>query len=137
MMNDKSICSELFAGSRKKSRVSAHTVREWHAGHVNALRDRLDALPEGSKKWIVMTHHPPRGELATEFKEQPFATGYINDLKREDRFDSDDFAVWLSAHTHVFKDLTVDGIRCISNCMGYPGQKTGYRPDFVLPYENE
>lgn len=127
--------------TRKSSCVSADIVREWHARHSASLAAILDehALLKGGKKWIVMSHHPPRPPPALEEGLKMHAdaatwSAYINDLP-ESLFDASHIAVWLCGHLHTHFDKLMDGIRYVSNCMGYPAeQNVGYTEACLIEY---
>jgi len=40
--------------------------------------------------------------------------------------------VWIFGHTHHAVDTIVSGCRLISNPRGYPGERTGFSPDFTI-----
>lgn len=39
---------------------------------------------------------------------------------------------WIFGHTHHAVDTEISGCRLVSNPKGYPGERTGFVPDFVL-----
>ena len=141
-MNDHRIRPERqyeTAYTRKSTRMSADVVRVWHQAHVTALTDHLSAhaLP-GDKKWIVMSHHPPRSPPVQNLKshaDRATWSAYFNNLS-EKVFDKGKIAVWLCGHLHAHFDATLDGIRYVSNCMGYASEKNvGYNDSCIIPYQ--
>ena len=40
--------------------------------------------------------------------------------------------LWIYGHTHTATDRIVDGVRCVCNPLGYPGEKTGFDPEFTV-----
>lgn len=122
---------------RHCNRSSADLIRMWHQTHKDNLRRHLQEHQVMNKKrWVVMTHHAPKSELDQEHSHADAFTksAYVNDLDSE-LFDKEKVAVWLSGHLHVSVDKMVDGIRCVSNCMGYPNERhTGYKHNVIIQY---
>lgn len=73
-----------------------------------------------SRKLIVMTHHAPSMKM---LRDEPHV-GYGTDCEILFR---DPVYCWISGHTHECKDIEINGIRSLSNCFGYPSQKTEYK----------
>lgn len=79
-------------------------------------------------KTVVVTHHCPIEEVAGDGHEGHLGAAYFNqwhDLTS--RADA-----WIFGHTHYAVDTVIDGCRMVSNPRGYPGEKAGFLPDFVL-----
>lgn len=143
-MNDHRIRPErhfVMEYTRKSACISADTIRNWHTSHKDAMQAKLTEhkLPEG-KKWIVMTHHPPRPppvflkEGVEMHADAATWSAYINDLPKS-LFDDSKIAVWLCGHLHAHFDSVVDGIRYVSNCMGYPTERNvGYDASCLIEY---
>ena len=138
-MNDKRIQRENgFLESRKSKAIDAETVREWHEEHVSKLRVHLKDADE-KNQWIIATHHAPHEALLDperSLNDQFFDNAYAANLPK-DVFDFSKVELWISGHTHVHRDIEVEGIRCVSNCLGYPSQsptKTGYLPGFQIDF---
>lgn len=141
-MNDKRIRREGSflenKGNQKSKDIDADTIRTWHKEHVDHLRDHLKDTDQ-KNQWIIVTHHAPHEALLDperKLHDRWFDNAYAADLPDE-IFDSSKVALWVSGHTHVHRDLAVKGIRCVSNCLGYPSQsakKTQYRSDFAIEF---
>ena len=43
--------------------------------------------------------------------------------------------LWIHGHTHNVFDYTAGGTRIVCNPRGYPGEDTGFIPDFVVDVE--
>ena len=140
-MNDHRIRPTLSESQQKytrtSSRLTAHTIRGWHESHKAALSKALQEPRPGGKKWVIMTHHaprPPPDENLHTHADASSWSAYINELP-PDLFDKEKIAVWLCGHLHAHFDAMVNGIRYVSNCMGYPGEKhVGYKDSFVIEY---
>lgn len=79
-------------------------------------------------KTVVVTHHCPIPEVAGHHDEGHLGAAYTNEW--HDLVGLAD--VWIFGHTHRQVDLEVNGCRIISNPRGYPGEPTGFVPDFVV-----
>ena len=40
--------------------------------------------------------------------------------------------LWIHGHTHTLFDYCVRGTRVVCNPRGYPGERTGFRPDWTV-----
>lgn len=90
------------------------------------LSEELDKPFDG--KTVVVTHHAPAlGHVDDELPEHLVAA-YANDwpelLGKAD--------LWIYGHTHVAADFLKYGCRVVSNPRGYPGQSTGFDPEFLI-----
>jgi hypothetical protein len=85
-------------------------------------------------KNVVITHHAPSMDMInlSRYGEGVINTGYATDVI--DQFSPDDIALWICGHTHGCKDITINGIRCVSNCRGYVGlgEVAGFDPNKVI-----
>ncbi|WP_041167143.1 metallophosphoesterase [Pseudomonas putida] len=79
-------------------------------------------------KTIVVTHHCPIAEVAGNGHEGHLAAAYYNQW--HDLIEQAD--AWFFGHTHHAVDTEVLGCRLVSNPKGYPGERTGFAPDFVI-----
>lgn len=79
-------------------------------------------------KTVVITHHCPIPEVAGNGHEGHLGAAYFNlwhDLVAE-------ADAWIFGHTHHAVDTVVTGCRLVSNPRGYPGEKPGFVPDFII-----
>lgn len=79
-------------------------------------------------KTVVVTHHCPIPEVAGHGHEGHLAAAYYNewyDLVAQAH-------VWIFGHTHYAVDTVISGCRLVSNPRGYPGERTGFEPDFMI-----
>lgn len=100
-------------------------VNRNHATH-DWLAHELDKPFDG--KTVVVTHHAPVPEVVGDKHEGHLIAAYTNSwhalLEKAD--------LWIFGHTHRAVDVTLDGCRVISNPRGYPGERTGFDPGFVI-----
>ncbi|TPG73721.1 metallophosphoesterase family protein [Pseudomonas mandelii] len=96
-----------------------------HATHV-WLAHELDKPFDG--KTVVVTHHSPVPEVAGEKHDGHLSAAYTNRwhtlLEKAD--------LWIFGHTHSAIDITLGRCRVVSNPRGYPGERTGFDPGFVI-----
>ncbi|ERL00917.1 Ser/Thr protein phosphatase [Pseudomonas putida LF54] len=77
---------------------------------------------------VVVTHHCPIPEVAGSGHEGHLGAAYFNawhDLVAQ-------ADVWIFGHTHHAVDKVVFGCRVVSNPKGYPGERTGFSPEFTV-----
>lgn len=91
----------------------------------------LESLYKVDGRLIIMTHHLPNADCLVEDRNfSGYVSGYANDIVVPDDMIAD-IVFWLYGHSHEQRDSYIDGIRFISNPVGYPGEKTGYLDGYV------
>lgn len=130
-----------FAGMQKQKYVRAQRrlvrwsdIRELHEEMKSWLINLIDTTTE---QLIVLTHHAPSMSMigkknlvepnsmlspSRQDAAFPMANCYASAC---DHLCRPPVIAWISGHTHVCLDLHINGIPSVSNCYGYPGQKTG------------
>lgn len=77
---------------------------------------------------VVVTHHAPALDHVGDEHPEDLIAAYANDwpvlLGKAD--------LWVYGHTHVAANFTKCGCHVVSNPRGYPGQNTGFNPDFLI-----
>ena len=101
----------------------------WHHRDVSWLEKALITCREDEKRAVVLTHHGPCLAMAGKYHGSMMNSGFVTDLTR--LFQSPAIA-YASGHVHSNCDTTVNGIRSVSNALGYPGEATGYKDDVVI-----
>ncbi|MGO8005021.1 metallophosphoesterase [Rhizobium ruizarguesonis] len=80
---------------------------------------------------VVVSHHAPsHRSVSAEFLDDPLAPCYASDL--EDFILETLPTVWVHGHVHHRNDYQISDTRVVSNPRGYPGEKTGFDPAFVV-----
>lgn len=72
------------------------------------------------KQIIVLTHHAPSFEMTLKNHKAPY---YASDCEH---LFVPPVKYWISGHTHECKDLQINDIPSLSNCVGYVSEKTNY-----------
>ena len=98
-----------------------------HRAHRAWLETRLAESFPGET--VVITHFAPHpGSIAPAYSGHPANPGFIVDLE----YLMGRAALWIHGHTHSFFDYRVRGTRIVCNPRGYPGEPTGFRPDWTI-----
>lgn len=111
----------------KYRKLNPDDVLAIHKKSKNYLLEQLKTLDNV----IVITHHAPSYQsIAEKFKTESSAC-YVNN------FDSliiehPQIKYWFHGHVHSFFDYMIEQCRVICNPGGYPGEYTGFNPDFTL-----
>jgi hypothetical protein len=109
-------------------KMNANDTLAFHKKSKEYLLNQLQTLNENV---FVISHHAPSYQsVAPHFKTE--ANGaYVSDL--------DDLILhhpqikyWIHGHTHTPFDYLIGDCRVICNPGGYPGQDTGFNPNFEL-----
>lgn len=79
-------------------------------------------------KTVVVTHHCPIPEVAGAGHDGHLGAAYFNEW--HDLVAQAD--VWIFGHTHHQVDVRMGRCRILSNPRGYPGERTGFVPSFVV-----
>jgi predicted phosphodiesterase len=91
------------------------------------LEERLSAPFGGTT--VAITHFAPHPlSIAPAYADHPANPAFIVPL--EDLMGR--AALWIHGHTHTRFDYRVRGTRVVCNPRGYPGEPTGFRPDWTI-----
>jgi predicted phosphodiesterase len=95
--------------------------------HRRWLEERLDESFDGTT--IVVTHFAPHPlSIAPVYADHPANPAFIVPLEAL----MGRAALWIHGHTHTRFDYRVSGTRIVCNPRGYPGEPTGFRPDWTI-----
>ena len=99
-----------------------------HNSSIVWLRERLNKTFDG--KTIVVTHHGPSKRcIHKKFGGGELAGGFYSDLP--ELLNKPD--IWIYGHTHSNLDISIDGMRLISNQRGYPTEDIpDFKPELML-----
>ena len=115
-------------------RISEWSVEKHNAAHREDLawmEEQLALVEKACKRAIVFSHHAPtfRDSAAPEHRNGPITTAFATNL---DHLLRHPIVLYGFGHTHWSCDWMIGATRIVSNQVGYPGEKTGFRPDFVV-----
>jgi predicted phosphodiesterase len=106
------------------------TTGDWlalHRAHRAWLEARLAEPHDGPT--IVVTHFLPHpASIAPRFATHPLNPAFASDLQPLVARAT----LWIHGHSHAASDYRAGGARVVCNPRGYPGEPTGFRPDFVV-----
>jgi predicted phosphodiesterase len=104
-------------------------IRDWnveanqamHKRHVAWLQQELSRQAALGNRVLVLTHHAPsfRGTSALKHAGSPLSSAFATNLEALLR---PPVVAWCFGHTHHTSDQTIQGVRVVSNQMGYPGE---------------
>jgi len=97
------------------------------ARHRRWLQERLDQAFAGAT--VVVTHFAPHPlSIAASYANHPANPAFVLDLEAM----MGRAQLWIHGHTHTQFDYRVRGTRVVCNPRGYPGEPTGFRPDWTI-----
>jgi metallophosphoesterase superfamily enzyme len=105
------------------------TYFSWHIRDVSWLQHELKNIATRNRKAVILTHHGPLLDMSGKFIGSKYNSGFVSDLSHLFVPPAIAFA---SGHVHSNSDVVLNGIRSVSNALGYPGEETGYKEDVVL-----
>ncbi len=83
------------------------------------------------KTAVVVTHHAPSiRSIPSWFRDDAVVSAYASSL--EPLILEAQPALWIHGHVHQRIEYRIGGTLVVSNPRGYPGQRTGFDPDFVI-----
>jgi predicted phosphodiesterase len=95
--------------------------------HRAWLKERLDESFDGTT--IVITHFAPHPRsIAPLYANHPANPYFVLDLEEM----MGRAALWIHGHTHTRFDYRVRETRVVCNPRGYPGEPTGFLPDWTI-----
>lgn len=107
--------------------LDADHTRKLHKHAVDVLEQEIN---RNNKPILVLTHHCPSHEMnGTKYANSPNISGFSTDLTHLFCYP---VVGWICGHSHVTMQTKINGIPCVSNCVGYPGERTLYQMDNIL-----
>ena len=101
-----------------------------------AVADVAADVPEQKRRIVVMTHHAPTVEGASDPKWAggPTGSAFATELLAGERLEDwrGRVKVWMFGHTHWSCDFVREGVRVVSNQRGYKDGDEGFAPDKVV-----
>lgn len=106
--------------------ISFKDTNLWHQTAIDYITKQIDLSLQFDKKLVLLTHHCP---LLGTSGDNDLKYAYGSNLTHLLR---SPIKAWAHGHTHLYGDQTVNSVRVISNPRGYPGENTGFKPDFCI-----
>lgn len=127
IMNDyRRINQKVYVGGGtlyRRSNISPDNTITWHLQAVEMLEREIEYCKEADLRLVVLTHHLPSLELIHEDFRGDDATdsAYASNL---DHLIFPPIVFWAHGHSHRCGDTYINGVRIVSNPMGYPSENT-------------
>lgn len=131
-MNMIYVDKENAKGKPKKKLLDVQTYFSWHLRDVQWLQSTLKTVKEQNRQAIVLTHHGPLMDMSGKYRGNQFNSGFVSNLKH--LFEPPAIA-FASGHVHSNVDVCVNGVRSVSNALGYPGEDTGFKEDVIVSWD--
>eukprot|EP00931_Biecheleriopsis_adriatica_P101326 TRINITY_DN76490_c0_g1_i1.p1 TRINITY_DN76490_c0_g1~~TRINITY_DN76490_c0_g1_i1.p1 ORF type:complete len:407 (-),score=19.75 TRINITY_DN76490_c0_g1_i1:199-1380(-) len=114
----------------------SHTT-QWHSDAVSWLRSEIPRLQSSGCSCIgVLSHHAPSLLGTSDPKHEGQVLGHAFGTDMDELYQFSAVRLWAYGHTHYNNDRDVEGCRLVSNQLGYQGETTHYRPDFVIDMQS-
>lgn len=125
--------SHLINDSQCIGEFSVDLWNELHLAHKEWLEEAITTAEKEGKKVVVITHHLPSMELvAAKWR----GLGHLNQCFASscDSLIRPPILLWIYGHTHEPANQVYQGVRCVVNPIGYPGElaKPNYGAWLVL-----
>lgn len=94
---------------------------EWHFSEKAFLQNEIEKAKVEKKRVVVITHHLPSLQLIHP-KYRKY--GDFNKLFASsiDELISDPVLLWIYGHTHTPMEMEMNGVKTVTNPIGYPGE---------------
>jgi predicted MPP superfamily phosphohydrolase len=109
--------------------VTATDINNWYAVDVEWLETQIKIAKSKNQKTVILTHHGPLPIMSGKYINSPLSSAFVSNLKH---LFVEPVVAWCSGHVHSNVDTEVNGIRSVSNAMGYPRESTGYKTDLTI-----
>jgi predicted phosphodiesterase len=124
----------LINDSRLIGEFSLPLWNELHYAHKEWLDGALNSAEDQGKRAVVITHHLPSMSLIAE------KWKHLGDFNQCFASTCDDLIrppaiFWIYGHTHEPANTVLQGVQCVANPIGYPGEnpKPNYNAFLPLP----
>jgi predicted MPP superfamily phosphohydrolase len=101
----------------------------WLEENIQRIRDENEKAGNGKKRIIVLTHHAPLKVMSGVYQGSPQSSAFVSQLAY---LFKPPVVAFANGHVHSNCDFTFNGIRCVSNAMGYPGEGVNYKEDVCI-----
>lgn len=122
-----------------KRPITPDQVTSLHLTQLESLKDSLRVLEKNDsvRKILVVTHHAPSVEIVDPtMRDDGLRPAYANSLESL-LSEYPKLVLWVSGHTHYSGTTVVGTTRLLSNCRGYPQEKTNFKEDLVFRVQLE
>jgi predicted phosphohydrolase len=107
----------LITNGRRKLTVA--DTNAWHQEELAWLKEELQKAKANGETVVVMTHHAPiEKSCHPQYYGSQINVAFATPL--DDIITNPPIAAWLYGHTHYCSEVNTNGVRVISNAMGYP-----------------
>lgn len=123
--------SQNSSDEKYKRLLKASDVCEMNKECIEWIKHEINKFKETDKykKIIILTHHAPSFSMLnkSDVYSPCYATNY-NDIMGKP------VSIWISGHSHHSNHIRINNTLCVSNCMGYPGEKVNYDARKYIPF---
>ena len=98
--------------------LKSSDVIEFHNRMKEWLQNEISQSESNDYDIIVLTHHAPSFSMLNISDNLSYCYG-----SSCEELMIPQISFWISGHTHTCKSVKIDDTVCLSNCMGYPGEK--------------
>ncbi|KAL6079033.1 Metallophos domain-containing protein [Balamuthia mandrillaris] len=124
--------------AQKQRGPFAKLLRVEHTNKIHAeekawLEENLRIAKQQEEEVVVLTHHAPiLNSCHPKYHNSPISSAFATDLAAEGLI-SAPMVAWAYGHTHYSSVVNVNGVKVLSNAMGYPHEaESKYNSDMVL-----
>jgi predicted phosphodiesterase len=110
---------------KKVVKFTVADMQKLHSRHALFIKKAIAESVKTKIPAVLITHHKPVGDTTAE-KKNILTQAYESDITS---IIVAPVKVCIYGHTHVHYDKVINGVRYLSNPIGYPGQHTLYKND--------
>ncbi|QIN54180.1 metallophosphoesterase [Cedratvirus kamchatka] len=104
--------------------ISLQDMLDMHKVCLEKLKEEISTCAKISHTLVILSHYLPSYQcIDDKYKNNACNSAYASNLEDLIR---PPVVLWLYGHSHQAKEVEINSVPCISNPLGYPGEKTGF-----------
>ena len=121
----------IYKNKKMSRTVSPADIIEEHNNSVEWLKARLKEKGDWRTTVIVGHHMPSLKSVSKKYDDSIINAAFASNLDNL-MMPKYNISAWIHGHTHDVFDYKIRKTRVVCNPRGYPGEKSGFRDDFVI-----
>nr|WIL03362.1 metallophosphoesterase [Cedratvirus plubellavi] len=104
-----------------RKNISPQDMLDMHKVCLEKLKEEISTC---TKPLVILSHYLPSYQcIDDKYQDHACNSAYASNLEG---LIKSPVILWLYGHSHQAKEVEINSVPCLSNPLGYPGEKTGY-----------
>lgn len=117
-------------------RTSGLSIESFNKMHEKSKKYIINTVNSSTKPTIIVTHFPPlqigTSDPIYDDQEKNIKDYFASNILNDEKLDKSKISCWIYGHTHYSNDFVHDGVRLISNQIGYMDEKCEFNDDGIV-----